>query len=92
VRQRRERHGFPATVRCGDVLAGVLGEGRYDVITAVGSTVPEAGDRQRFLAACRAALAPGGSLLVAEVGTGPIPAVATVRSLGDLWLACARFT
>src|SRR5688572_470403 len=49
LRQRRERHPYPARVLCGDVLAGVLDElgergERFDLITCIGSTLGESGD------------------------------------------------
>jgi SAM-dependent methyltransferase len=87
LRQRREGHPHPARVIHGDVLDGVLGVGRFDVIVAVGSTIAEADNRDAFDRASRAALAPGGRLLLAEAGTGQPPEAYEVKSLGDVWLA-----
>jgi len=86
LRQRREGHAFPARVVCGDVRDGVLGDARFDVITVVGSTLDESGDRGATTRALQTALAPGGVLLVAEVGQGA--AGDRVRTCGDVWLAC----
>ncbi|MGE0868873.1 MAG: class I SAM-dependent methyltransferase [Kofleriaceae bacterium] len=87
LRQRRERHPHPAMVICGDVCDGALGRRRFDVITAVGSTVAEHDDPARFKRALSAALAPGGILLCAEAGEGA--AADRVRTHGDTWLACS---
>ena len=70
LRQRREDHPHPARVICGDVRDGVLGTEKFDVITVVGSTLEESGDRGATRRALQAALAPAGVLLVAEVGQG----------------------
>ena len=81
LRQARERHAHPAEVVCGDVLDGALGERRFGVITAVGSTLRENGPRRAEVErALLAALAPGGVLLVAEsLAAGePAPAGADV--------------
>ena len=86
-RQRREGHPFPSRVLCGDVRDGILEILKFDVITVVGSTLAESGDRGATQRALTAALAPGGQLLVAEVGQGA--AADTVRTRGDMWLACS---
>ena len=85
LRQRRERHPFPAHVVCGDVRQHVLAE-RFDVITVVGSTLEESGDRGATTRALQGLLAPAGQLLVAEVGQGA--AGDRVLTCGDVWLAC----
>jgi hypothetical protein len=107
ARQRRERHPYPAHVRCGEVTAiaegtgarriigtpatGVLGSSRFDLITIVGSTLAETGDRADLERAARAALAPGGTLLIAEVGNHQAPPADDVRRLGQgkdqIWIA-----
>jgi len=106
ARQRRERHPYPAHVRCGEVCAiadgtgvrriggaptGVLGSSRFDAITIVGSTLAETGDRAELERAARAALAPNGSLLIAEVGNHQPPPADEVRRLGQgkdqIWIA-----
>lgn len=87
IRQRRENHPHPARVVCGDVRDGVLRGMRFDVVTVVGSTLEESGDRGATKRALQEALAPGGILLVAEVGEGA--ALDRVRTCGDLWLACS---
>lgn len=90
LRQARERHAHPSEVVCGDVLAGALGERRFDVITAVGSTLRENGARRGELErALLAALAPGGVLLLAEAlpADEPAPAGAEVLSFAGSALA-----
>jgi protein-L-isoaspartate O-methyltransferase len=86
IRQRREQHPYPARVICGDVRDGVLGRQTFDVITVVGSTLEESGDRGATTRALQAALAPTGVLLVAEVGQGAT--ADRVLTCGDVWLAC----
>jgi SAM-dependent methyltransferase len=92
LRQRRERHPFPAHVICGDVRDGVLAGKTFDVITVVGSTLDESGDRGATLRALEAALKKGadpmsrGTLLVAEVGQGA--GGERVLTCGDVWLSC----
>jgi protein-L-isoaspartate O-methyltransferase len=86
LRQRRELHPYPARVLCGDVRDGVLGGARFDVITVVGSTLEESGDRGATTRALQAALAVDGILLVAEAGQGATRD--RVRTCGDVWLAC----
>jgi len=87
LRQRREGHPYPAHVVCGDVRDGVLAAHRpFDVITVVGSTLEESGDRGATTRALEALLAPGGTLLVAEVGQGATGD--RVLTCGDVWLAC----
>jgi protein-L-isoaspartate O-methyltransferase len=86
LRQRREGHPHPARVICGDVRDGVLGGETFDVITVVGSTLEESGDRGATTRALQAAVAPGGVLLVAEVGQGATGD--RVLTCGDVWLAC----
>jgi protein-L-isoaspartate O-methyltransferase len=86
-RQQRERHPFPARVVCGDVRDHALADARFDVITCVGSTLEESGDRGTTRRALERALAPGGLLLVAESGEGA--AADHVRTCGDVWLACS---
>ena len=83
ARQRRERHPFPAKVRCADPCAGILGMARFDAITIVGSTLAETGDRAELERAALAALVPGGSLLVAEVGNREPPSALELRRLGE---------
>jgi hypothetical protein len=102
LRQQRERHPFPSIVLCGDVCGGVLGDRRFDVITAVGAALDDEGDppaasrspagsdRGRLLRALSGALAPGGLLLSGEAGSGA--AGDRVRTRGDLWLACSTRT
>lgn len=87
LRQRVERHPHPARVVCGDAAGGVLGIGRFDVITIVGSTLAETGDREALERAARDALAPGGALLVADVGNQAPPSGAELRQLGEMWIA-----
>lgn len=86
ARQRRERHPNPAQVRCGDACS-VLGTSRFDAITIVGSTLAETGDRDQLERAARAALVPGGTLLVAEVGNREPPPNLELRRLGEIWIA-----
>jgi hypothetical protein len=91
LRQRREGHPYPARVVCGDVrdgaLAGsLLSGGRFDVITVVGSTLEESGDRGATTRALEGLLAAAGTLLVAEVGQGATGD--RVLTCGDVWLAC----
>jgi protein-L-isoaspartate O-methyltransferase len=87
LRQRRELHSYPARVVCGDVRDGVLGDARFDVITVIGSTLAESGDRGATTRALEQHLAPDGILIAAEVGEGA--AADRVRTCGDLWLACS---
>lgn len=87
LRQRREQHPHPARVIYGDVRDGVLAGMHFDVITVVGSTLDESGDRGETLRALQESLAPDGVLLVAEVGQGA--ARDAVRTCGDVWLACS---
>jgi SAM-dependent methyltransferase len=87
VRQRRESHPYPAHIMCGDPCSGVLGLARFDVITIVGSTLVETGDGEAVERAARRALAPGGTLLVAEVGNREPPVGCDVRRLGEMWIA-----
>ncbi|HUR26729.1 MAG TPA: class I SAM-dependent methyltransferase [Planctomycetota bacterium] len=86
LRQRREAHPYPARVVCGDVRDGVLADAKFDVVTVVGSTLEESGDRGATTRALQAVLAPTGVLLVAEVGQGA--AGDRVLTCGDVWLAC----
>jgi len=86
ARQRRERHPFPARVRCGDACDGILGVACFDAITIVGSTLAETGDRAELERAAVAALVPGGTLLVAEVGNREPPHGLELRRLGEMWL------
>src|ERR1041384_4738493 len=65
-RQQREKHPFPARVVCGDVRDNALGAARFDVITCVGSTLEESGDRGRTRRALDRHLVPGGIVLIAE--------------------------
>jgi SAM-dependent methyltransferase len=85
VRQRREGHPFPARVVCGDLAE--VGAARFDVITIVGSTLAETGDRAALERAALAALAPGGVLLVADVGNREPPVDRELRRLGEIWIA-----
>jgi len=88
LRQARERHPHPAIVRCFDASTGVLGVGRFDVITIVGSTLAEAVDRMALERRAVAALAPGGVLLIADVGNRePPPDADEIRRLGEIWIA-----
>lgn len=87
LRQRRERHPFPSAVVCGDPSRGALRGARYDLITIVGSTLDEAYDRAALEHAAAAALAPGGALLIADVGNREPPDGAEVRRLGEIWIA-----
>ena len=87
LRQKRERHPYPARVVCCDVRDGALGAARFDLITVVGSTLAESGDRGATLRALQGHVAPGGELLVAEVGQGAHGD--RVRTCGDVWLACS---
>jgi SAM-dependent methyltransferase len=88
MRQRREGHPFPARVRCGDPRDGILGRERFDVVTIVGSTLAETGDRPGLERAARAALVPSGVLLVADVGNREPPCDRDVelRRLGEMWI------
>ncbi|MDQ3369325.1 MAG: class I SAM-dependent methyltransferase [Myxococcota bacterium] len=85
-RQVRERHPFPSQVVCGDILDGVLPRATFDVITVVGSTI-DSNEPGAFEEAARAALAPGGVLLMARVGTGSPPITGELRQRGELWIA-----
>ena len=85
VRQRREGHPFPARVVCGDFCD--LGLAGFDVITIVGSTLAETGDRAELERAALAALAPRGVLLVADVGNREPPVDCELRRLGEIWIA-----
>jgi protein-L-isoaspartate O-methyltransferase len=67
LRQRRERHPYPARVVCGDVLAGALHGEPFDVITCIGSTLGESGAPAALRTAMVAALSPCGILIEAEV-------------------------
>jgi hypothetical protein len=67
LRQKRERHPHPSHVICGDVLAGILDGLQFDLVTCVGSTLGESGDRPGLHQAMLAALAPDGVLFEAEV-------------------------
>jgi hypothetical protein len=87
LRQRRERHPYPARVVCCDVRDGALGDAKFDLVTVVGSTLAESGDRGETLRALQRHVAPGGELLVAEVGQGAT--ADRVRTCGDVWLACS---
>jgi SAM-dependent methyltransferase len=87
MRQRREGHPFPARVRCGNPC-GTLGRAHYDVVTIVGSTLAETDDRAGVERAAIAALAPGGVLLVADVGNREPPSNSVeLRRLGEMWIA-----
>ena len=87
ARQRRERHPYLAHVRCGDAIE-VLHAAEFDAITIIGSSLAEAGDRSALERAALAALVPGGTLLVADVGNREPPPVADdVRRLGEIWIA-----
>jgi SAM-dependent methyltransferase len=82
LRQRRERHPYPARVVCGDATH-VLPAGSFDVVTCVGSTLREAVDRQALRAALLQALRPGGTLILADVRSEPDGSVSVeVESLG----------
>jgi hypothetical protein len=88
LRQSRERHPYPAIVRCFDAATGQLGAARFDVITIVGSTLEETIDRATLEVSALRALAPGGALLVAEVGNRePPPDAEAIRRLGEIWIA-----
>lgn len=87
LRQRREAHPYPSKVICGDPARGALGGRRFDVITIIGSTLSETGDRDQLERACQLALAPGGRLLIADVGNREPPAADEVRRLGEMWIA-----
>lgn len=67
LRQRRERHPYPARVICGDVLLGALNGEVLDVITCIGSTLHESGAPDELRRGLTAALAPTGRLIIAEV-------------------------
>ncbi|MDX2091835.1 MAG: hypothetical protein SFX73_28495 [Kofleriaceae bacterium] len=91
-RQRRERHPHPARVLCGDIVDGVLGALRFDVITIVGSTLREADD-PRVRGMLHGALADGGCMLSAEVGTGAVPESTPgveVRVFDEMWIRLER--
>lgn len=90
IRQRRERHPFPSKIICADVRDGVLDGCAFDVITCVGSTLDESGDRGRTQQALLRALAPAGQLLLGEVGRGAHGDRVLAR--GDMWLACSTRT
>jgi hypothetical protein len=88
LRQARERHPHPAIVRCFDASTGVLGYRRFDVITIIGSTLAEAFDRGALERRAYEALAPGGVLLIADVGNREPPVDADeVKRLGEIWIA-----
>jgi hypothetical protein len=88
IRQARERHPYPAVVRCFDASIGGIGVGRFDVITIVGSTLGEAIDHAALERHALAALRPGGVLLIADVGNREPPREADeLRRLGEIWIA-----
>jgi hypothetical protein len=79
LRQRRERHPYPARVVCGDVLAGALAGEEFDLITCVGSTLGESGAPAALRTAMVTALSTCGLLIEAEVREMPgTPGVALV--------------
>lgn len=67
LRQRRERHPYPARVMCGDLDELARAGEQFDIITCIGSTLDESGAPQELRDAMRALLAPGGELLIGEV-------------------------
>jgi hypothetical protein len=78
LRQAREQHPLLAQVVCGDLLAGVLPGGMFDLITVVGSTLDEVGAARRgdAITALVHALAPRGRLVLAELAdvvAAPLP-------------------
>ncbi|MEO6773916.1 MAG: hypothetical protein ABI467_13025, partial [Kofleriaceae bacterium] len=72
---------------CGDPCDGILGIAWFETITIVGSTLAETGDRAELERAALAALVPGGTLLVAEVGNREPPPELEQRRLGEIWIA-----
>lgn len=68
-RQTRERHLWPATVVCANVLdRQALAAGSFDLVTIVGSTIAESGvSFDTFLEAAFALLQPEGRLLYADL-------------------------
>jgi len=61
---RLRRLGVAARVVCGDLLDDALPTAGWDVVTAIGSTIGEIGDRERAIASLARLCAPGGRLLV----------------------------
>lgn len=90
LRQRHERHPYPAEIVCADVLDGALDTRELDLVTVVGSTLRENGARRGDVErAIIASLARGGTALVAEampVGEAA-PAGASIISFGGSQLA-----
>ncbi len=64
-RQQREGHPNPARAHCVDVLRDRI-DGRFDVVTLIGSTAAETGEWQTALAVASRALNPGGRLFYAD--------------------------
>ena len=79
---------------CGGTAGGTAWA--FDAITIVGSTLAETADRDAIERAARAALAPEGVLLVAEVGNRAPPHADEVRFLGTgrdrIWIAFHALT
>ena len=69
-RQQRERHPHPATVVSRELLASESLGAPFDVVTIIGSTLTEIGDRDAALDACIALLSVGGILSCAEIPAG----------------------
>lgn len=70
ARQQREGHPNPATVVCADLLAWQSHQ-RFDLVTIVGSTLPEIGDTHAAVRAALSLLAAGGRVALLTIGDEP---------------------
>ena len=82
-RQRLARGSTPAM----ELPRFVHHDAGFDAITIVGSTLDETTDRARLEEASVDALAPGGVVLIAEVGNREPPPADELRRLGEIWIA-----
>jgi SAM-dependent methyltransferase len=62
-RQRREGHPNPANTLNKSIFDSDLPQGKFDLVTLIGSAVNEAGDFERCLDGCMRLLKPGGHLM-----------------------------
>jgi SAM-dependent methyltransferase len=83
-RQLRERHPYPCHVLATDILRGALAAGAFDLVTMIGSTAAETGDRRGALAAAARLVAGGGRLFHVDCEEERAAAEATelLRELG----------